>query len=99
MDDRIKLIKELQHKSYKATKKQSTVINNFYSIITIAVVCVSIIYYTTYVVPAIKDKKKREQIEKQHQEYLKQRERRIALSHKMNNLDQNKTKKTEYVQK
>ena len=99
MDDRIKLIKKLQHSSYKAQKKQSTIINNFYSIITIAVVCVSIIYYTTYVVPAIRAKEKREQIKKQHQEYLQQRERRIALSHKMNSLDQNKTKKREDVQK
>lgn len=82
--DRIKEIKKLQSQPYKATKRQSVVVNNFYSIITIATICISVIFYNVYIVPAQKAKEKRELLTKQHQEYLDMRAKQIALSHKIN---------------
>jgi len=82
--DRIKEIKKLQAQPYKATKRQSVVINNFYSIITIITICISVIFYNVYIVPAQKAKAQRELKAKKHQEYLQMREKQIALSHKLN---------------
>jgi len=83
--DRIKEIKKLQAQPYKAIKRQSVVVNNFYSIITIATICISVIFYNVYIVPAQKAKEKRELQLKQHQEYFNMRTKQIALSHKLNN--------------
>jgi hypothetical protein len=82
--DRIKEIKKLQGEPFKAIKRQSVVINNFYSIITIITICISVIFYNVYIVPAQKAKAQRELKEKQHQEYLDMRAKQIALSHKLN---------------
>lgn len=87
--DRIEKIKKLQKEGFKVPRKQNTIINNFLTIITIALVCISIIYYTVYVVPAQDAKKYREEKEIQkiadRQLYLEKRSKRIALSHKLNN--------------
>ena len=83
-DNRIDKILKLQEKVYKAERRQSMVLNNFYSIITIVVVCISIIFYTVYIVPAQDEQKQREFKIKQQQEYAQQRANQIALSHKLN---------------
>jgi hypothetical protein len=83
-EERIEKIKQLQEYQFKSSKRASVVINNFFSIITIIVVCISIIFYTVYVVPAQKAKTKRLQKIKERQLYLKQRAKQIALSHKLN---------------
>lgn len=93
-DDRIEHIKDLQKNPYKAQKTQSIVINNFFSLITIIVVCISIIFYTAYIVPAQEAKAKRELMLKKKQEYYEMRKRQIALSHKMNNPDKQKDDNT-----
>ncbi|MEA2049514.1 MAG: hypothetical protein U9O56_02105 [Campylobacterota bacterium] len=85
--DRIKHIQELQEKEYKVTKRQSIVLNNFYSIITIVVISLSVIIYTNYLRPAQLEKEKRELQIKKKQEYLELRAKQIALSHKLNNKD------------
>jgi len=90
MDDRIEKIQELQEKVYRAEKRQSTVLNNFYSIITIIVVCISVIFYTVYIVPAQKEKQQRELKIKQQHEYAQQRTKEIALSHKLNKIENDK---------
>ena len=82
--DRIDKINEIIQKGIKVERKQSIIINNFFSIITIAMVCLSILYYTNYIVPAQKAKKVRLLKQKQHQEYLVKRANQIALSHKIN---------------
>lgn len=92
MDDRIEHIKELQEKSYKHQPRQSTVLGNFYAIITIVAVCISILYYVNYIQPAQKEKALRELKIIKHQEFLDERARRIALSHKLNARDYNATK-------
>ncbi|MEA2019263.1 MAG: hypothetical protein U9N59_12515 [Campylobacterota bacterium] len=84
-DDRIEYINELQNKVFKSEKRQSTVINNFYSLITIIIMCVSVIFYTVYVVPAQEAKKQRELEAQQKQNIIDARAKQIALSHKLNN--------------
>jgi len=92
MDERIKHIKELQEKSYKHQPRQSSVLGNFYAIITIIAVCISVLYYINYIQPAQKAKALRELNIIKHQEFLDERARRIALSHKLNARDYNATK-------
>lgn len=92
MDERIEHIKELQEKAYKHQPRQSSVLGNFYAIITIGTVCISILYYVNYIQPAQKEKALKEFQITKHQEFLDERARRIALSHKLNARDYNATK-------
>lgn len=92
MDERIEHIKELQKKAYKHQPRQSSVLGNFYAIITIVAVCISVLYYVNYIQPAQKEKALRELKITKHQEFLDERARRIALSHKLNARDYNATK-------
>jgi uncharacterized protein YpmB len=84
MNERIEYIQELQEKVYESTKKQSIIINNFYSIITIIIVCVAIIFYTVYIIPAQDAKKQREENIIKQERYQLKRAKEIALSHKLN---------------
>jgi len=92
MDKRIEHIIELQEKAYKHQPRQSGVLGNFYAIITIVAVCISVLYYINYVQPAQKAKALRELQIQKHQNFLDERARRIALSHKLNARDYNATK-------
>ena len=82
--DRIKEIKKLQTEGYKVERSQSVVLNNLYAIVTIVTVCISIIFYNVYVVPTQKANEQRELKAKQHQEYLKKRQKQISLINKLN---------------
>ena len=55
-------IKKLQSKEFKTNRKASTIINNFYSLITIIIMSVAIILYVNYVVPIQKKRDIKEQI-------------------------------------
>lgn len=92
MDERIEYIKKLQTDGYKHEPMQSSVLGNFYAIITIVAVSLSILYYVNYIQPAIKAKETRELNSKKHQEFLDERAKRIALSHKLNAKDYHDTK-------
>jgi hypothetical protein len=92
MDERIEYIKELQEKSYKLEPRQSGVLGNFYAIVTIVAVCLSVLYYVNYILPVQKEKMLREHKVTKHQKYLDERAKRIALSHKLNSRDYNATK-------
>ena len=92
--DRIEYIKDLQEKGIKVPRKQSTIVNNLFSIATIVLVCISMIYYTVYIVPAQEAKKKREEKIFQRELYLEKRAKQIALSHKLNNTTKNKNDNT-----
>ena len=83
--DRIEKINDLKENGLKVERKQSIVINNFFSIVTIGMVCISILYYTNYIVPAQKQKKLRTQKIIDKQNYLDKRAYQIKLSHKLNN--------------
>jgi hypothetical protein len=93
MDDleRIKKIRKMQAEGFSSQKRQSLVLNKFYAIITIGVVTVSILFYVNYVIPAVKEKKAREEKAKQQQEYFEQRARQIALSRKLNQQENNQS--------
>ena len=92
MDERIEYIKDLQEKSYKHEPRQSGVLGNFYAIITIVAVCISVLYYVNYIQPAQKAKALRELKIQKQQNFLEERAKRIALSHKLNARDYNATK-------
>ncbi len=66
--------------SIKALKKPSIVVNNFYSLITIIIMCVVIIWYVNYVLPQ-QNKLKAKRLEQER--LYKQREAQIRLSHKL----------------
>jgi cell division protein FtsL len=83
-ENRIEYINELQNKRLKSNRRQSTVINNFYSLITIIIMCVTIIFYTVYVVPAQESKLQRELEVQKKQEQVDKRAKQIALSHNLN---------------
>jgi len=86
--DRIDYINKLIQKKYTSTRKQNIIVNNFYSLLTIAIMSVAIMLYVNFVLPAYNSKKDKEinkNIEKQkHKEYILQRKRQIELSHKLN---------------
>ncbi len=88
--DRIDHINELlEDREFKSTKKQSIVVNNFFSLITIIMISIAIILYVSYVIPAQEAKKARELKELKHQQHLDLRAKQIALSHKLNAPKQN----------
>jgi len=43
-------IAHLQNKSFKTSRKDSAIINNLYTLITIVIVSIAIVVYTNYVV-------------------------------------------------
>lgn len=103
IDDRTEYIKKLQESDFKVEPQQTVVLGNFYAIVTIIAVCISLLYYSNYIMPQIKTKEEKQlQQEKQikeHQQYLEQRTKRIALSHKLNakeyqNIDKASTTQT-----
>ena len=88
--DRIDYINELlEDTEFKSTRKQSMIVNNFFSLITIIMVSIAIIMYVNYVVPAQDAKKARELKELKYQQSLELRAKQIALSHKLNNKESN----------
>jgi len=88
--DRIEHIQELiDNKEFKSTKKQSIIVNNFFSLITIIMMSIAIILYVNYVVPAQQAKKQREEKILENQKNLDLRAKRIALSHKLNSPKKN----------
>ncbi|MEA3498963.1 MAG: hypothetical protein U9R16_07890 [Campylobacterota bacterium] len=94
--DRIDYIQELiDDKEFKSSKNPSTVINNYFSLVTIIIMSIAIILYVNYVVPAQKAKKQREIKVLEHQKHLDLRAKQIALSHKLNSPKQTKKEDTD----
>ncbi|MEA3315910.1 MAG: hypothetical protein U9Q30_08660 [Campylobacterota bacterium] len=80
--DRIKHINDLISKDFVTTRKQSTILNNIYSLITIVIITIAIIIYTNFIL-----EKKEKVVElTPHQKYLEERKKQIELSHKLNNI-------------
>jgi hypothetical protein len=66
-DDFEDYIKTLQNKEYTTSRRPSLIVNNFYSLITIIIISISILIYTNYVVPAQKShKEKMEKYDNSH---------------------------------
>ena len=84
----IQEIKQIKIKDLKVGRTPSVRINNFYSLMTIVIMSVVVIWYVNYILPeqekakkkALQEEAYRAKIEKQHQ----LREAQIQLSQKLN---------------
>jgi hypothetical protein len=80
-------IEQIEIKSIKVPRKQSIIINNFFSLITIVIISIVVIWYVNYIFPEQQKAKKRALvIEKQYQyliEKRKERKAQIELSKKL----------------
>jgi len=94
MSDRIQRIKELQEKGYKVDKPLSLVLVNLYSLITIVTISVAILIYVNFIQPQQKEPTISEE-ELKREKYFQERAKQIALSHKLNNINQEKEQKDE----
>ncbi len=82
--DRIEQIQELQKQTFKTTRRDSIIVNNFYSLLTIVIMSICIILYANYILPSQKASAQKALNEKQRQEFLNTRAKQIELSHKLN---------------
>lgn len=97
--DRIEYINELQQKPYKYQKSPSMILNNFFALLTIVVISICVTIYTVYILPSKQeDEKKAKELKaakelklKEQKQYHQMRQKQIALSHKLNNMEQNKS--------
>lgn len=91
-------LKKIEVKSLKGQRKASVIINNFYSLITIVIMSIVIIWYVNYILPQQKINKQKQLKKEQYQEYLQEqrakREAQIKLSVRLNkkSKDKNGTK-------
>jgi len=80
-------IKQIEIRSIKAPRKPSIVINNFYSLITIVIISLVIIWYVNYILPNQKLLKQKQLKLQQYHEYLQKekikKEKQIELSRKL----------------
>jgi len=96
--DRIDYINKLLKTPYKSQRSPSMVLNNFFALLTIVVISISVTIYTVYILPSQKEEQKAKELKaakelklKEQKEYHQMRQKQIALSHKLNNMEQNKS--------
>ena len=81
-------IEKIVVKSLKGQRRDSVVINNFYSLITIIIMSIVIIWYVNYIFPQQTENKQKHLEKEQYKEYLqiekRKREVQIELSKKLN---------------
>ena len=81
------LLEKIEQRKFKYQRKQSSIINNFFTIITIALVSIVIIWYVNYILPGQKKNKKdyilKQQNGKIHLKEFKKRKEQIELSRKL----------------
>ena len=85
--DRIELIQKLQEeekKKFQSQRKPSIIVNNFFSLVTIVIMTITIIIYVNYIAPAQAKNKRKELKRIEREQYLDLRAKQIALSHKLN---------------
>jgi len=82
------LLDKIEQRVYKYQRKQSSIINNFFTIITIAIMSIVIIWYVNFIIPGLQDEKKQEQIKLEKQELLMKKHNirleQIELSKRLN---------------
>jgi len=88
MQEENELLEKIEKRRYKYQRKQSSIINNFFTIITIAIVSIVIIWYVNFILPGQKHDKL---IQSKHQkqiELLKEKQnkrlKQIELSKRLN---------------
>lgn len=83
-----KEVEQIQVRSIRSERKPNTVINNFFTLITIAIMSIVIIWYVNFVFPQQKNAKIKEQKRIEKLEILKQkqikRQKQIELSKRLN---------------
>lgn len=89
--DRIEKIKDLMQRGYQKERKQSIVLGNFYSLITILIVCTAIVLYINYLKPIQEEKEYLLAQQKKEQEYFELRAKQKELARKLNPQDYNNT--------
>ena len=81
-------IKKIEIKSIRVPRKDSLIINNFYSLITIVIMCVVILWYSNYILPQQKIQEQKQEKLQKYKAYLKDqhstREAQVELSKKLN---------------
>lgn len=87
--DRIEKIKDLMQRGYQKERKQSIVLGNFYSLITILIVCTAIVLYINYLKPIQEEKEYLLAQQKKEQEYFELRAKQKELARKLNPQDYN----------
>jgi len=84
-------IKQIEINKIKVPRKPSVVVNNFYSLITIVIISVVIIWYVNYILPQQKIAHQKQLQFEKYKKYLKQqnqiRENQIKLSKKLHTKD------------
>jgi len=82
------LLEKIEQRKFKYQRKQSSIINNFFTIITIAIISIVIIWYVNYILPGQKKNEKdnilKQQNEKKYLKEFKKRQEQIELSRKLN---------------
>ena len=88
MQEENELLEKIEQRKYKYQRKQSSIVNNFFTIITIAIVSIVIIWYVNLILPGQKQNKL---IQKQkYEKYLilkqenEKRQKQIELSKRLN---------------
>ena len=82
------LLDKIEKRVFKYQRKQSSIINNFFTIITIAIMSIVIIWYVNFILPGQEHDKKQAQIRLEKFEILKQQQSKrleqIKLSKRLN---------------
>ncbi|MBD3840730.1 MAG: hypothetical protein IE909_02385 [Campylobacterales bacterium] len=76
-------------RGYQKERKQSIVLGNFYSLITILIVCTAIVLYINYLKPIQEEKEYLLAQQKKEQEYFELRAKQKELARKLNPQDYN----------
>ncbi len=87
MEEQNELLEKIEQRKFKYQKKQSSIINNFFTIITIAIISIVIIWYVNFILPGQKQEKYLQEIKYKKLEQLRQeqikREKQIELSKRL----------------
>jgi len=82
------LLDKIEKRVFKYQRKQSSIINNFFTIITIAIMSIVIIWYVNFILPGQENDRKQEQIKQEKYELLKKEQEKrleqIKLSKRLN---------------
>jgi hypothetical protein len=88
MEEENELLEKIEQRQFKYQRKQSSIINNFFTIITIAIISIVIIWYVNFILPGQKQDMKILKQKEEYIEFLKQKElkrqQQIKLSKKLN---------------
>jgi len=88
MEEENELLDKIEQRKFKYQRKQSSIVNNFFTIITIAIMSIVIIWYVNFILPGQNQNKQKEIIKEKNikkiQEEINKREEQIELSKKLN---------------